>query len=315
MKYYGSGITVKVYDKNGNLVRTDSINYRNLTSYSDASWTYTIPDSDTKPYMYEITYQTVVDQDNVDGGGTVITVSNDANGDSGSASVGPSGEIGVTKAVESISTSEVTWISTITVPEKGLTQAVVTDSVPNKWLPDEEGQYTIHAYDYYKNGSLEITGLLDGESYTVDTSDTSKVVITFYKDSAKSQTGLQGTSGGHTITIRLTTTVDQEWLQAGYDTPGDLEKHTNTIGFNGKTTTADAIFGEPGINKALNKQESSDTILAYDVILSGDVEVPVIIEDTFDTSILEVYTDPYHIPESVKFMIFDNQLAYCKLVS
>ena len=136
---------------------------------------------------------------------------------------------------------------------------------------------------------------MDGESYTVDTSDTSKVVITFYKDSAKSQTGLQGTSGGHTITIRLTTTVDQEWLQAGYDTPGDLEKHTNTIGFNGKTTTADAIFGEPGIKKALNKDQSSDTILAYDVILSGDVEVPVIIEDTFDTSILEVYTDPYHI--------------------
>ena len=45
----------------------------------------------------------------------------------------------------------------------------------------------------------------------------------------------------------------------------------------------------------MNKDQSSDTILAYDVILSGDVEVPVIIEDTFDTSILEVYTDPYHI--------------------
>ena len=291
MKYYGGVITVKVYDKNGTPVETRNVSYSNLTSYSDSSWTYTIPSTDTTPYMYEITYQTVVDQVKVDGGGTAVTVSNDANGSGGSAQVGPASEIGVTKAVESSSTSEVTWVSTITVPEGGLAQAVVTDTVPSVWL-----QSRVPAYDFYKDGSLTITGLLDGESYDVDTSDTSKVVITFYKDSGKSETGLQGTSGGHTITIKLTTTVDQDWLQAGYDNPGYLEQHTNNISFNGKTAQATAIFGKPGIEKTGEKYTGSDstgktyTGIMYSVRLSGISEVPVSVEDTFDTSILEVDT-------------------------
>lgn len=286
MKYYGSGITVQVRDKSGRLVRTDNIAYTVLTAHSDSSWTYTIPTSDTTPYSYVITYQTVVDQKKVDGGGVPITVSNDANGDNGSAEVGPTNQIGITKEVESQSTSEVTWVSTITVPEAGLTQAVVTDTVPSVWLTS--GQ----KYDYFKDGSLEITGLINGENYVVDTSDPSKVVITFYKNQAH-QPGLQGTEGGHTITIKLTTTVDQEWLQAGYDTPGYLEGHTNNISFNGKTAQATAIFGKPGIEKTGKKYPEGGDIqgLEYSIRLSGVSEVPVSITDTFDRNILEVDTN------------------------
>ncbi|MEE3406049.1 MAG: hypothetical protein VZR73_18425, partial [Acutalibacteraceae bacterium] len=46
MKYYGSGITVQVYDHAGNLVETRTIPYTDLTAHSDSTWTYTIPNSD-----------------------------------------------------------------------------------------------------------------------------------------------------------------------------------------------------------------------------------------------------------------------------
>ena len=83
MKYYGDGITVKVYDTAGTLVDTRLVSYSSLTEHSDSTWTYTIPATDTLPYMYEITYRTVVDQDKVEGGGTTVTVSNVANGSGG----------------------------------------------------------------------------------------------------------------------------------------------------------------------------------------------------------------------------------------
>ena len=67
MKYYGDGLSIKVIDKNGNTVDTRNVPYSALQSYSDSSWTYKIPEGDTQPYMYEITYYTVVDMEKVEG--------------------------------------------------------------------------------------------------------------------------------------------------------------------------------------------------------------------------------------------------------
>ena len=53
MTYYGDGLTVNVYDPDGNLVRTDNVNYDDLTKFRNNTWTYTIPESDTQPYSYE----------------------------------------------------------------------------------------------------------------------------------------------------------------------------------------------------------------------------------------------------------------------
>jgi len=285
MKYYGDGLTIKVYNHAGQLVETRNVPYEQLTAHSDSSWTYTIPETDTTPYQYEITYKTVVDMKKVNQGGVVVSLDNDANGHHGGISVTPKELIGVDKEVESFTTEEVNWVSTLSIPEDGLAQAVVTDTLPSIWLNGSQH------YDIYKDGSLQITGLLNGESYTVDTSQTGLVKITFYKDSGKTQTGLQGTPGGHQITVKLTTKVDQDWLNKGYQTGGYEQNHTNTIALNGKSDTATVTYGKPGVKKTgqfVSKDAQGRVSLKYTVVLSGVSSVPVSVADTFDTSLLEV---------------------------
>ena len=285
MKYYGDGITVTRYNKDGSEAGSETVSYSSMGG-TDSTWTWNIPSGDTTPYKYVITYQTIVDMEKVNQGGAAVDLTNDANGSDGGINIGPANEIEITKDVVSSSTEEVTWVSTIDVPEAGLSQAVVTDSVPGFY---GNGHMM---YDLYKDGSLEVTGLLEGESYDVSVSD-SKVVITFYKDAGKTQTGLQGTSGGHRLTVRLTTLVDQEWLQYGYEHPGGYEAtHTNTIDINGKKDTANVTFVEPGIEKSGVKNTSWDgtTTYFYTLTLKNVQEEPLEITDTFDTDLLEVAT-------------------------
>ena len=279
MKYYGDGISVAVYDHSGNLVDTRNINYTALTAHSDSSWTYTIPNSDTTPYHYVITYKTIVDMTEIEQGAVTVSLSNTANNSTGSVNITPHNLLDITKRAESFTTEEVTWVSTLFVPEGGLAQAVVTDSFPSIWLDSKH-------YDVLKTGSLEIQGLLPGESYDEPVIGTGNVVITFYKDSGKTQTGLQGTAGGHTITVRLTTKVDQEWLQKGYETGGYEQNHTNTIDINGKSATATVTFGEPGITKEGARQSNGS--FKYTVVLAGVSSLPVSVNDVFNTNLLEV---------------------------
>ena len=286
MKYYGD-VTVKVYDHAGALADT-----RSFTPGSDFGWSYTVPANDTAPYRYVFEYQTVVDQEAVDDGGKALQLTNEAAGeggkDTGTINVSPKEEVTITKDVESSNPQEVTWVSHIHVPERGLSQAVVTDTLPTIWSGNIgiEGNYNL--YDAYKNGTLQISGLLPGESYDPPEITDDKVVITFYKDTAKSQTGLQGTPGGHDITIKLTTTVDQSWLQYSYDHPEEQWKatHTNKIDINTDIEdTAEVVFSKPGLSK-------SGSIIGgyyfYTLVFSGVTEEPVIIEDRFDTALLEV---------------------------
>ena len=284
MKYYGGGITVEVRDQGGNPVRTEEVPYTSLTSYSDSTWTYTIPAADTTPYSYKITYRTVVDMAKVDGGGVAVSLGNKANNDYGGVYVTPDNEIGIVKEAESFTTEEVNWAVTLSVPEGGLVQAVVTDTFPIIRLDDGVTKYS----DLFKEGSLQITGLLPGESYTPVFSG-GNVVITFYKDAEKKMPGLQGTAGGHAVTIRLTTTVDQDWLQKGYETGGREQNHTNTVVVNNlKTAAATVTYSRPGIEKSVNALP--DGSFMYTILLSGVSEVPVKVDDTFDTSLLEVDT-------------------------
>jgi LPXTG-motif cell wall-anchored protein len=283
MKYYGTGITVEVRDHSGNLVETRNIDYSSLTAHSDSTWTYTIPETDTTPYHYTIKYQTVVDMDQVNGSGVTVHVDNTANGNTNGTDVTPAGEIGVTKNVESFNTQEVTWVATLSVPEKGLSQAVVTDTLPVFWHNNKNN------YDLFKDGSLDISGLLTRESYDLSVTDGS-LTITFYQDTGKTSTGLQGQAGGHTITVKLTTKVNQDWLNASYEdgSPNWWKDHVNKISFNGKQAQATVTYSKPGIEKTGLSQGNGSFM--YTVVLSGVSEVPVRVKDTFDTNLLEVDT-------------------------
>ena len=284
MKYYGN-ITVKVYDHDDNLVDT-----RSFAPGSDSAWQYTVPGGDTTPYRYVFEYQTVVDQAKVDGLATEVALTNNSEGpggtDGGGVTVSPKEKVTITKEVVTSNTDEVTWISHIHVPEGGLAQAIVTDWVPSLWYN------TRNYFDDFKDGSLVVDGLLPGESYDdpVVDGDLGTVTITFYKDSGKTQTGLQPADGGHDITIQLTTRVNQEWLEIGYEKGDDpnfrrFQTHTNVIGINGITAQAEVTYAKPDIKKT--GLEQADYHYMYTLILTGVSAEPISIEDIFDTSILE----------------------------
>ena len=289
MKYHGNGITVEVYDHSGSLVETRDVSYGSLTNHTDSTWTYTIPTTDTTPYRYVIKYQTIVDMDKVNSGtGVAIDLINTANDSSSSIHVHPDNEIDVVKEVESFTTQEVTWNVTLSIPQEGLTSAVVTDYLPA--MTDYETTAAPASYqDLFKEDSLIITpALQDGEGYDVTYSNGS-IVITFYKNvnTTPKTPGLNGVAGGRTINVRLTTVVDQEWLKAGYEVPR-FQNHVNTIDFNGKTDTATVIFGKPGIKKTAVTPDGKSFL--YSILISGLKEDSFSITDTFDTSLLEVDT-------------------------
>ena len=288
MQYYGD-VTVKIYDHDGRLQDT-----RHFTP-GTSSWSYTVPAADTAPYHYVFEYQTAVDQGKVDQSGKALQLTNSAAGvggtDYAAISVSPKESVTITKEVESFNPQEVTWVSHIHVPETGLSSAVVTDTVPSIYSGNigVSGNYTL--YDAYKNGSLEITGLLPGESFAGPDVTGNTVVITFYKDAGQSVPGLNGNAGGRDITIRLTTEVNQTWLQYNYDHPGGYQaSHTNNININGIPATATVVFSKPDIEKSLSEQ-TEQRWFRYTLVLSGVTEEPINIEDTFDTNLLEVATD------------------------
>ena len=292
MKYYGTEITVNVYDHSGNLVDTRQVPYTSLTSHSDSSWTYTIPGTDTEPYHYQIVYQTVVDMKKVNDGGVAITLNNIANGDSGGIQITPKDKTKITKDIESYSTEEINWIASLYVPEGGLSQAVVVDTFPARFW---DGKMMV---DNYKEGTLVISDFLDGESYEVSYAS-NMLTITFYKGEGEYKTtGLLGTPGGHTIKIRLTTKVNQEWLSAGYAVESDeykyLMNHINTIAIGPEKAEATVTFDKPDIKKTGEVQTDEQTgkvkSILYTLTLSGVSDTPVSIKDTFDTSLLEIDT-------------------------
>ena len=284
MKYYGD-VTVKVYDHSGNLVDT-----RTFTPGSDSTWQYTVPSGDTTPYRYVFEYETVVDQAKVDGLGKEIALTNESEGpggkDGSGITVGPKELITITKEVVTSNTDEVTWISHIHVPENGLAQAVVTDTLPHIYFNNQ--MY----YDAYKDGTLEITGLLPGESHDDPVVSQDKVVITFYKDAAKTQTGLQAAEGGHDITVKLTTKVDQTWLEYGYEHASGYEAdHKNIIDLNQKQASAQVTFSKPDIKKtgAESTDWQGNKAYLYTIVVSSVTEEPISIADQFDTSAIGMY--------------------------
>ena len=292
MKYHGD-VTIKVYDHAGNLVDT-----RSFTPAIDYTWTYRVPDTDTTPYRYVFEYETEVDQAAIDLTGSSVKLDNDSEGpggkDSEGITVGPKESTSITKEVVSSNEQEITWISHIHVPASGLSSAVVTDTLPYIWSTNLglSGQYML--YDLYKDGSLEITGLDDQETYDVDNyvDDTSlaKFVITFYRDCDKTTQGLNPSAGGRDITVKLTTTVNQEWLSAGYSYPTSYQSfHTNYININGgENVRADVKFIEPSIEKTGLK--TGEGVYKYTIYVSHVDSSPIIINDQFDTSLLEVDT-------------------------
>ena len=239
MSYSGNGITIAVMDGN-RTIRTITKTWAELgvdDPASATSWSYQIPNDDddlNNTYKYVITYDTTVDASGKIADFNVNNTVDDGDGHQGGGSgTVPPGEDKVTleKTNTSYSAGTSDWEVSFNVPKSGLSSAVLTDRFPEKWASS-------HWIDTLL-GDIEVQGLLEGESYSVDTSSDSQVVVTFYKSGEKTEAnqGLLESESDRTITVKLTTKNTDEWVQA-YS--GDGHTNTASLNVNGQVITDQA---------------------------------------------------------------------------
>lgn len=245
MKLHGDSITVTKYDGGGNQVgNPETIRYWDLVSCSDYDWTYMVPESDSKAYMYVITCQTEVDQRAVNVTAETQRLRNYANGTLSYVDVEPIGgklSLTVSHGAYDVSAKTMEWTATIRVPGGGLAWAELAASLPATWI---NGQRMIDTCV----GATVAEGLKGDESYTIDDSgvnDTQdpKVTILFYKDSDKQTPGLRGgIDQPREIKVKITTNVNQEWLTAEMTAQG-WSAHTLNARMNNTPASDTLLFG------------------------------------------------------------------------
>ncbi|WP_094690549.1 SpaA isopeptide-forming pilin-related protein [Pseudoscardovia suis] len=254
MSYAGDGITITVTDASGTQIATRKVSWADLgvtDPSSDKAWTYAVPSTDGV-YSYHIAYDTTVDMTGALSDLTVANSATSASVQSGTQSTNAYVGIGTQFSLETHKTAvanesdyhHTVWSIDASVPATGYNSLMVTDNLPSTWgtVTDSSGaSVSRQLYDAYVDGSLSVTGLEAGESYTVDASDPSKVVITFYADTAHTIPGLSATSTARTIAIKLTTQNNDDWLAIGKN-GGWQATHTNneTVTANGQSKSASA---------------------------------------------------------------------------
>ena len=316
MDYSGAGITV-VVDKGEGLLdderyETRIVPWSQLNLKND-SWEYTIPTSDGA-YGYTITYTAKVQ---IDGLLDNVNVHNNAEGTNGQGhndvGVGPDDEekFSTNKKLVSYSADEAIWEISVNVPSAGYETLEITD-----WFPTY-GNYTYK--DVLDKTYLEIEGLVDGETYTqiedvsVEYWDNNEQVSTVaggrivFSHDGGSNNGLKGTGSPRTVTVKLKTKTDSNWVKYSatdhnalwhnnkVDVVANGTKKSPSDGYS--ITTQDivkAIDGSPsGRDIVMN---DGTTRKLYKFVLKvagvdGMDDDQIVIQDYFDTDVLE-YLDP-----------------------
>ena len=235
MNYSGEGITVKVVNPDWSVAATYTVPWSQLgVNARSKEWTYNIPfqykDKD-KNYSFVIDYTTDVDvSDSI----VPVTVKNDADTDYGEGGTGgkadpaPGSKLDIEKSVveTDIPGGTVTWSITVDVPATGLDSCVVTDTLPSVSGPKS---FTDGFDSSSFSAARDVAGLIDGETVSLDTTQSGKVIFTFYKDR---QPGLYPVEGGRQVAITLTTTLDKDWM--AYEITQDYLRYYNTHTNNAK---------------------------------------------------------------------------------
>lgn len=320
MKYADSGgnLTLQVVgtDASGESY-TKNVTVNIADNQGQQSWSWKVEslgETAGTPLKYEITYKTNVTKQAND-----VTVKNNATTDRGGSDTGAgvvpgtnpgggSGEGGggssivAAKTATNVTAEYIDWNIVINVPEEGFPDGLtVTD-----FIPREQGSYNgANGFADRLVGEPTVTGLEGTETfscsvaedfsahYTRDGSDyaTQTLTIDFYKDAAKSQKGIG--AGPRTITISLRTANDQKWVDyAATRGGGDpAYYHKNKGKVNSKDIEAYGIPLKPAVDKQLRSTSKKDGLPVYEymVTLSNVTDVPVVLEDAFDTDYLEFY--------------------------
>ena len=305
MSYSGTGITIAVMDGN-RTVRTITRTWADLGVSDPAAatgWSYTIPDDSddlNNTYKYVITYTTEVD---ASGKISDFQVNNEVRDDEGHSGGGGTNvtpgddKVTLEKKNESYNAGTSDWSISFNVPKDGLASAVLTDYFPEKW--DSE-----HWVDELL-GDIEIEGLLEGESYSVDTSDASKVVITFYKSGEKTEEnqGLKANTSDRTVKVTLTTKNADKWVQA-YSGDGHTNKASLDVDGQVITSQATSYPKSEGVAKTGSYQGTVTIdgreypVFKYTLSLYGvsdssfDRDGKLTLTDKYDDTYLKLYVKP-----------------------
>lgn len=278
MKYSGEGIkilvnkgkTVKDGDEEKSLEETREIKWEDLPDTNDHEWSYVLPDTDPANSSYEITYTTQVDvtkqivPTSVKNGASSQTPENPDNPEKvvvPTNGLNPPHIFNVEKKALTANDKEVTWEVAVNVVPQGYDSLVLTDTLPAAKSGDKSFQDTL------KDTNIKVEGLLEGESWTFakdEKNPDSGFSITFYQDDGKTQPGLKpnpkkdkaGNPVDRQVTVKFTTTNDQEWVKAYRAGDESLYRHINRVKAtaNGidRTASASATPDPEGIHKTFD---------------------------------------------------------------
>ena len=243
MEYYGTGITVDVYDANGDYLNTYTKTWGELgVNQNSKNWRHDIPSEFRgEGYSYVVKYKTAV---NVGDSTSSINVSNEVETDygkstaSGEAEPRPGQKFDFDKKVNNLDIpgGTVTWDIIIDVPETGLNECTVYDYLPR--IEGSAGTF-FDTFDSYT-----VDNLIDGE--VVETTEskitktiggeqvefTDAIIFNFKKGD---DNGLYPVDGGRQVVLHVVTKLDENWVAVDPGEDSNLQQyltHTNTAKLN-----------------------------------------------------------------------------------
>ena len=272
-------------------------------------WTYRIPEKyRTGNYRCVINYDAGVKiDDNCPDDSQILNWAEDSYGNKSGMDVHITNVTFGKEAVR-VTSDEVTWRLRINVPAAGLTECVVKDTLPSKNIL-KDGNWKM-VYDTLVPDSIEVTGMLPGETYgyqNFEENTNAGFILTF---SYAAGTGLEATGDGKSRTLVITykTKNNPEWMQYAQEMGGenlDLQKHENRVKVN---ETSDAIgmafiSRKPQLQKTFVKPESEKNgqeppatetvdgieypVYEYRIRIEGVDRDSITISDSFDTRYLK----------------------------
>ncbi len=312
LEYTGESITVLVRNKEGAVIRTDTVKLSEILSDNGNSWTYPIPDDDKgKCYSYLITYDTKVIPT---ASNTSVEIKNKAEDEYGESDSGITVNPGtdeiitdkptVTKKATNIdvANSEITWNIKVDVPAEGYSEKLeVWDIYPRYELPDESSETRWRAvYDTYIDKSIEVEGLYSNESYELDTTNVNKLGIKFfYYLNGEKVYGLTSGDAARQIKISLKTDINKEYLEAA-EKDENAKWHLNSVDVyadNYTLNASDRIYINPeGVSISKIAQYGVETLKINNVetpIINYEIKITGINDKSFDSDGNLVLTDTY----------------------
>ncbi|MEI3197000.1 MAG: Cna B-type domain-containing protein [Lachnospiraceae bacterium] len=286
-KYSGTGITVKKYTADGNLVEEKPISWDQLKSHSETTWSYELPPKDGTPYKYVISYTTTSDISKTTENTSIINHAEFGGNETG-GNVGVEGqnEFGVTKTHAAPSKDGVNWTVNVTIPNCGFNESfTITDALPSTW------NNGVQCRDKYKDGSLKI--LMQGteigsDCYTVAAVTGSSQIQVVFKQEKLAELFPPTTGTERVLTMTYTTIPDSNWPEG--------ENHNNTVTASGdgtnKTANDSYKLSEYKIEKKSDGNagdaEGGLPTFKFSIYLQGVDKDTITVSDTFRTDLFVI---------------------------